>query len=266
MYSNLDLLKVFLEESLSILGVVIVYVWIRPFLLKHNHIVLGLYHRESALRASITVFIITYLGVAPVISLIENSKGLVYDFIFLRTGDLGSARVSTQLVILALFLLSYYITRDVYFSSAFSLFMAFFHEMVFQILFELTPNAHLQGEFYSIVQLLSYLQASIALGFLSKKLGSSYYQQVSKWISLWLVYMLIWFTFFNYNITVFNFSYKVFTQTVYYSSLSVGFLEWFSWYGIFAIFVYALIKVKYKTKSVSKIDTLENEIQTIDSN
>ena len=174
---------------------------------------------------------------------------IIYDIFYLRVNDTGNgAHWLDYMLLPILFFITFWVTKDAFFSALNAGFMVFLHEVIWFIAywFEYFQYFKTEGWFNDI----AFFILVCTIGFVGiKKYGKRYswmyfYYGIA-WYCVWIFY---WLFDFGLHVTVINNSNlgnsQQFLETVYYSNFTINAFEVFSWLIIFTVFLVNTLKLR----------------------
>lgn len=176
---------------------------------------------------------------------------LTYDIFFLRVNDTSNgAHWIDYMLLPIIFFLTFYLTRDAWFSALNAGFMVFLHEIIW--------FAFYWVEYYNIYQTEGWLN-DIAFFLLVSMIGFIGFVKYRKWfvnaffigvaIPVYIFYLALWYVMDGLKVTVINNtalgSSTQFLITQWYNDLATNQWEVYGWILIFGLFTINLFWVKH---------------------
>lgn len=170
------------------------------------------------------------------------THSLFYDLFFLRVNDQpNGAHWIDYMFIPILFFITFYFTKDAFFSALNSAFMVFTHEVLWFIPYMIKYAPYLQYE--GVISDVAFFILVGTIGFVGFTKYKRYYLNLTIFsgLGVFIGYLIAWYFLFNYQITtvnnVFLNSGSQFLQTQWYYSPVVNEIEVISWITIFLVFL-----------------------------
>ena len=168
-----------------------------------------------------------------------------YDIVFLRVNDtINGAHWIVYMFLPILFFITFYFTKDVFYSALNAGFMVFIHEVIWFLFywlryFDIFMN---EGWFNDI----AFFMLVCSIGFIGLKKYGKYYSTTFFFFGLfvYLAYLELWFLN-GFKVTVINNTAlgnsRLFLETIWYNDPTTNFWEIGSWVIIFSVFVINIV-------------------------
>lgn len=262
----MNLIEAFGLESLELVLVYFTFTKGIEYLLNSKHQFIR--NKEIVIRLGIMIYFFSLL-IGILFTILSNTINLQYILYFERVSQFYTAHVSTDILIPILFFtictISYLKEKDItkidtYFASAFTMLMAFTHELIWNsIAFFYYPQVNFT--FYLTTE-SSYIEAIIMLTLLVYKLKSDWFSIKALALTMLvnIPYYIFWVSL-GFPITVLELTRGYYIKIEYFQSLIVNQIEVHSWILIFTVFLLNLLVYKphlvYKAVEPSEVE-IEN--------
>jgi len=174
---------------------------------------------------------------------------LWYDIFYLRVNDAGNgAHWLDYMFLPILFFITFWVTKDAFFSALNAGFMVFLHEVIWFITYWFEYFQYFKTEGW--LNDIAFFILVCTIGFIGIKKYSKRYSWIwfyygIAWYCVWILY---WLFDFGLHVTVINNSNlgnsQQFLETIYYNNFSINALEVFSWIIIFTVFLVNILKLR----------------------